>query len=91
MGVPYFHLLWQFVSLGVSRIYQERSQFLSITNSVADPDPGSGAFLGSGIRIPKPYFLKLNGNFLGKKFYKKIPMTTNFFLPSLLFLSLDPG
>jgi hypothetical protein len=48
--------------------------------SVADSDPGSGAFLtlGSGIvffRIPdlgsrasNPYFLELNGSFLGRKF-----------------------
>jgi hypothetical protein len=48
--------------------------FLSILlnpfSSVADPDPGSGAFLtpGSGIgffRIPDP-------NFLGKKFYNSL-------------------
>ncbi len=50
-----------------------------LATSVADP--GSGAFLtpGSGMgffripdlgsRIPNPYFLKLNDNFLDKKFY----------------------
>jgi hypothetical protein len=59
--------------------------FIKITVfvSVADPDPGSGAFLtpGSGIRNgfipdpgsripdPKPIFLKLCDNFLGKKFF----------------------
>jgi hypothetical protein len=67
--------------------------------SVADPDPGSGAFLtpGSGIRnrffpdpgsripdlrsqIPKPYFLELSDNFLGKKFYHSLKIGPNFFL-----------
>jgi hypothetical protein len=33
---------------------------------VADPDPGSGAFL---ILNPKPIFLYLNDKFLGKKYY----------------------
>jgi hypothetical protein len=52
----------------------------SIYTSVADPDPGSGAFLtldpcsGIGLfldlgsRIPSPYFLELSDKFLGKKF-----------------------
>jgi hypothetical protein len=52
-------------------------------SSVADPDPGSGAFFtldpdpGSGIgffpdpeyRILTPYFLELSDKFLGKKFF----------------------
>jgi hypothetical protein len=54
------------------------------TTSVADPDPGSGAFLtpgsGSGIRnrffsgsrIPTPYFLELSDKFLGKKFFTSL-------------------
>jgi hypothetical protein len=58
-----------------------------LRNSVADPDPGSGAFLtpGSGIRngffpdpgsrIPRPYFEELLDNFFGKKFYNSL----NFF------------
>ncbi len=60
--------------------------------SVADPDPGSGAFLtpGSGIRngffpnpgsrIPRPYFEELFDNFFGKKFYKSLKIGPNFFL-----------
>ncbi len=54
--------------------------------SVADPDPGSGAFLTldpdpgseigffSGSRIPdlNPIFLKLSDKFLGKKFYNSL-------------------
>jgi hypothetical protein len=60
--------------------------------SVADPDPGSGAFLtpGSGIRnrffpdpgsrIPNPYFWELRDNFLGKKFYNSLKIGPNFFL-----------
>jgi hypothetical protein len=61
-------------------------------NSVADPDPGSGAFLtrdpdpGSGIgffpdlgsRIPTPYFLELSDKFLGKKFYNSLKTGPNF-------------
>ncbi len=58
--------------------------FLSRRNSVADPDPGSGAFvtLGSGIgffRIPDlgcpvcesqtHIFRKAGDNFLGKQYY----------------------
>jgi hypothetical protein len=39
--------------------------------SVADLDPGSGAFLtpGSGIPDPKPIFLRAWWQFLGKKYY----------------------
>ncbi len=60
--------------------------------SVADPDPGSGAFLtpGSGIRngffpdpgsrIPRPYFEELFDNFVGKKFYNSLKIGPNFFL-----------
>ncbi len=63
-----------------------------ITISVADPDPGSGAFLtpGSGIRnrifpdlgsrIPNPYFRELSDNFLCKKFYNSLKIGPNFFL-----------
>ncbi len=59
--------------------------------SVADPDPGSGAFLtpgpGSGIRksffprfrIPTPYFLELSDKFLGKKFYNSLKTGPFFF------------
>jgi hypothetical protein len=50
--------------------------------SVADPDPGSGAFLtpGLGSRIPNPYFLELSVKFLGKKFYNSFKNGPNFFL-----------
>ncbi len=60
--------------------------------SVADPDPGSGAFLtpGSrigffpdpdlGSRIPNPYFWELSDNFLGKKFYDSLKIGPSFFL-----------
>ncbi len=63
-----------------------------ILTSVADPDPGSGAFLtpGSGIRngffpdlgsrIPRPYFEELFGNFFGKKFDNSLKIGPNFFL-----------
>ncbi len=65
--------------------------------SVADPDPGSGAFLtldpdlGSGIgffsgsRIPTRYFLELCDKFLGKKFYNSLKTGPNFFLKHLKF------
>ncbi len=62
--------------------------------SVADPNPGSGAFLtpgsGSGIRnrfypdpgsIPNPYFWELTDKFLAKKFYNFLKTGPNFFLP----------
>ena len=55
--------------------------------SVADPDPGSGAFLTlgpgkafSGSRIPTPYFVELSDKFLGKKFYNSLKTDPNFFL-----------
>ncbi len=58
--------------------------------SVADPDPGSNAFLisGSGIRkrffsgsrIPNPYFWELSDNFLSKTFYNSFKIGPNFFL-----------
>jgi hypothetical protein len=58
-----------------------------LTSSVADPDPGSGAFLtpGSGISdpgslIPRPYFEELFDNFFGKKFYNSLKIGPNFFL-----------
>jgi hypothetical protein len=62
-----------------------------VMRSVADPDPGSGAFLtpGSGIRngfilfripYPKPIFLKLCDNFLGKKFCNSLKIEPKFFL-----------
>jgi hypothetical protein len=65
--------------------------------AVADPDPGSGAFLtpgpGSGIgifripdlgsRIPTPYFLELGDKFLGKKFYNSLKTGSKFFLRHL--------
>jgi hypothetical protein len=63
-----------------------------VKSSVADPDPGSGAFLtpGSGIRnrffpdpgsrIPKQYFRELNDNVLHKKFYNSLKIGPNFFL-----------
>jgi hypothetical protein len=65
-----------------------------MTISVADPDPGSGAFLtldpdpGSGIGfsgswIPTPYFLELSDKFLGKKFNNSLKTSPNFFLRHL--------
>ncbi len=61
--------------------------------SVADPDPGSGAFLtpGSGIRnrffpdpgsrIPDPGSQDhIFDNFFGKKFYNSLKIDPNFFL-----------
>jgi hypothetical protein len=45
-----------------------------VGSSVADPDPGSGAFLtpGSGIRDEQPgsYFLELRNHFYGVKILK---------------------
>jgi hypothetical protein len=43
-------------------------------SSVADPDPGPGAFLtpGPGSGIPNPYFLELSDKLLGKKFYNSL-------------------
>ncbi len=65
--------------------------------SVADPDPGSDAFLtldpdpGSGIgffpdpgtRILTPYFLELSDKFSGKKFYNSLKTGPNFFVQHL--------
>jgi hypothetical protein len=57
-----------------------------LDSSVADPDPGSSAFLtpGSGMgffRIPDPkYFLELRDNFLGKRFYNSLKIGPIFFL-----------
>ncbi len=66
--------------------------FFNVLSSVADPDPGSGAFLtpGSGIRnmffadpgsrIPNPYFWELSENFLSKNFNNSLKIGPNFFL-----------
>ncbi len=68
-----------------------------IPMSVADTDPGSGAFLtlgpGSGIRnrffpdprsrIPTPYFLDISDKFLCKKFNNSLKSGPNFFLQHL--------
>jgi hypothetical protein len=55
--------------------------------SVADPDPGSGAFLtldpDLGSRIPTPYFLELSDKFLGKKLHNHLKTGPNFFLQHL--------
>ncbi len=65
---------------------------LILFGSVADPDPGSGAFLtpGTGMgffripdlgsRIPRPYFEELFDKFFGKKFYNSLKIGPNFFL-----------
>jgi hypothetical protein len=67
----------------------------SVASRVADPDPGSCAFLipgpGSGIRnrfitdsgSQTPYFLELNDKFLGKKFYNSLKTGPNLFLQHL--------
>jgi hypothetical protein len=49
--------------------------------SVADPDPGSGAFLTPGLRsrISNPYFLELGAKVLGKKFYNSFKNGQTFF------------
>ncbi len=47
---------------------------------LADPDPGSGAFLTPGSGIPNPYFGELSDNVLGKKFYNSLKIGPNFFL-----------
>ncbi len=64
--------------------------FCFVRRSVADPDPGSGAFFDpwtwiwnrffSGSRIPNPYFLELSDKFLGKKFYNSLKTGPIFFL-----------
>ncbi len=35
---------------------RDRERSVTVISSVADPDPGSGAFLTPGSRIPNPYF-----------------------------------
>ncbi len=71
---------------------KDEAMFLILYISVADPDPGSGAFLtsgsGSGIRnrlfpdlgsrIPNPYFWELSDNFWGKKFNNSLKIGPNF-------------
>ncbi len=57
-----------------------RSTILVLESSVADPDPGSGAFLTPGSGIPNPYFWELSDNFLGKKLYNYFKIDPNFFL-----------
>ncbi len=71
-------------------------QIKPVSCNVADPDPGSGAFMtsGSGIRnrffpdpgsrIPNPHFWKLSDNFLGKKFYNSLKIGPNFFLHNFM-------
>ncbi len=51
--------------------------FVKFVASVADP--GSGAFLTHGSRIPNPYFWELSDNFLGKKFYNSLKIGPNFY------------
>jgi hypothetical protein len=55
---------------------------LFIACSVADPHPGSGAFLtpGSEIPDPKPLFLRAWWQFLGKKYYNFFVNWLQFFL-----------
>jgi hypothetical protein len=56
--------------------------------SVADPDPGSGAFLTPGSGIQNRFIPDLgsqthifeSANFLGKKFYNSLKIGPNFFL-----------
>jgi hypothetical protein len=40
--------------------------------SVADPDPGSGAFLTPGSGIPNPYFWEIGEKFLGRNFINSL-------------------
>ncbi len=68
------------------------SESTTLRSSVADPDPGSGAFLtpGSGIGffwipdlgswIPNPYFWELSDNFLGKNFNNSLKIGLHVFL-----------
>jgi hypothetical protein len=71
-------------SIPEEELYHDRFLFLILYSSVADPDPGSGAFFtpGSGIRDEQPgsYFLQLRNHFLGVKIYK-----------ILKFFNADPG
>ncbi len=76
----------------LSFLYKAHFQLSILPRSVADSDPGSGAFLtaGSGIRngffpdpgsrIPNPHFWGLSYNFLGKKFYSSSKIGPNIFL-----------
>jgi hypothetical protein len=73
----------------VGKIYR-KPQFCLPTTSVADPDPGSIAFLtpgpGSGIRnrfFPDPGSRIPLSEFLGKKFYNSLKIGPNFFLRHL--------
>ncbi len=77
-----------------SALLSEAQHIPLLLISVADPDPGSGAFLtldqdpGSGIgffRIPdpNPIFLELSDKFLGKKFYNSLKTGLIFFLQHL--------
>jgi hypothetical protein len=91
-----YRLYYRYVSKsGRFFLLKSRKHIPHVHNgSVADPDPGSGAFLtpvpGSGIRnsffpdprsrILTPYFLELNDKFLGKKFYNSLKTGPNFFL-----------
>jgi hypothetical protein len=81
---------WTWQPKGIYLVFAKKKKNYSLNvkvllmSSVADPDPGSGAFLtpgpGSGIRnrffsrsrIPTPYFLKLSEKFLGKRFYNSL-------------------
>jgi hypothetical protein len=60
----------------------------TVVTNVADPDPGSGAFLtpGTGSRRglyrildPKPIFLELSDKVLGKDFYNSLKLGQIFF------------
>jgi hypothetical protein len=64
-------------SLGISLVYILIFVGWLPYISVADPYPGSGAFL---TRIPNPYFLELSDKFFGKKFYNYLKTGPNFFL-----------
>jgi hypothetical protein len=73
---PFSTVLWM-------RIEYESGS--SILGRVADPGPGSGAFLipDLGSWIPTPYFLELSDKFLGKKFYNSLKTGPNIFLKYL--------
>ncbi len=51
------------LNLDPVRIQTRNTALFAITGSVADPDPGSGAFLTLD---PTPYFLELSDKFLSK-------------------------
>ncbi len=48
-------------------------------NQFSDPDPGSGAFLTPGSRIPNPHIWELSDNFLGEKFYNSLQFDPKFY------------